>query len=143
MDTRLTEVFLTHSPEETEALGEALAAKCEGISAIAMTGGLGAGKTALTRGIARYFGTRDSVASPTYAIVNEYRGRRRICHFDFYRLDGEDALYDLGWDDYLTSGSLIIAEWSERAPNAFPPDTMRIAFEALDDTTRRITVTLC
>lgn len=139
----MTEVYLTHSPEETEEVGEALAAKCEGVAAIAMTGGLGSGKTALTRGIARYFGTRDPVASPTYAIVNEYRGTRRVCHFDFYRLDGEDALFELGWDDYLASGALIVAEWSEIAPAAFPPNTMRVSFETLNDTTRRITVTLC
>ena len=134
------QIYTTCSPEETEALGAALALQAEDYKVIAMFGGLGSGKTAMTRGIAAALGSVDAVSSPTYTIVNEYRGRRKICHFDMYRIDSEDGLWEIGWEDYLESGSLCIVEWSENVIDALPKETLKVTFETIDEETRKITV---
>ena len=141
--TASKEVYITHSPGETEALGEALAPRLAQAPAIALYGGLGMGKTAFTRGLARGLGSGAQVSSPTYAIVNEYPGPRKICHFDLYRLPDADALWDIGWEDYLASGAVCVTEWSENTPGAFPAGTAEVHFRRLDDETREITVILC
>lgn len=139
----MTQVYETHSTEETEALAARLAPQLAAAPAIALYGGLGAGKTAFTRGLARGLGCTMQVCSPTYTIVNEYPGPRPICHFDMYRLPDEDALYDIGWEDYLASGALCVVEWSERVPGAFPPGTAVVRISAAENDARRITVELC
>lgn len=135
-----SQVYTTCSPEETEALGAAIALLSDKYKVIAMFGGLGSGKTAMTRGIAMAMGCIDQVSSPTYTIVNEYRGRRRICHFDMYRIETEEGLWEIGWEDYLESGSLCIVEWSENIAGALPKETLKISFETLGAEDRRITV---
>lgn len=134
------QIYTTCSPEETEALGAKLALQAEDYKVIAMFGGLGSGKTAMTRGIARALECTDAVASPTYTIVNEYRGCRKVCHFDMYRIDSEDGLWDIGWEDYLESGSLCVVEWSENVLDALPRETLKVTFETIDAETRKITV---
>lgn len=135
--------YITHGAAETEALAEALAPVLANAPAVALYGGLGMGKTAFTRGLARALGCVTPVSSPTYTIVNEYIGPRRVCHFDLYRLPDADALYEIGWEDYLASGALCITEWSENTPGAFPPGTAEVHFLRLDDETREILVKLC
>ena len=99
--------YTTCSPEETERLGAALAARLQPGDVIAYYGGLGAGKTALTRGIAAGLGIPDRVTSPTYTIVNEYAGGRlSLFHFDMYRLGSADELFEIGWEDYLARGGV-------------------------------------
>ena len=88
-----------------------------------MRGEMGVGKTAFTRGFASYFGI-NSVKSPTYTIVNEYKGRSRIFHFDMYRIESEDDLYSTGYDDYVNSDGYVIAEWSERVEELLPDDAI-------------------
>ena len=134
------QTYITCSPEETEALGAAIALMAEPYKVIAMFGGLGSGKTAMTRGIAAALGCVDPVSSPTYTIVNEYRGRRRVCHFDMYRIEDQEGLWEIGWEDYLESGALCVVEWSENVLSALPRETLRVSFETVDDETRRITV---
>ena len=135
--------YLSHSVEETEAIGEQLGRSLDRGSVVAYQGGLGMGKTAFTRGLARGFGCTVPVSSPTYTIVNEYPGKRKICHFDMYRLGDADALYDIGWEDYLESGALCVTEWSENVPGVFPEGTAEIRFSRIDDETREIKVRLC
>ena len=130
----------THSPEETESFGAQIASRYGSRQVMALLGDLGAGKTALVRGIARALGTADPVASPTYAIVNEYRASRPICHFDMYRITNSDALYEIGWEDYLASGALCVVEWSENILDALPRGTLFIRMEKLGETDRCITV---
>ena len=97
--------YISNSPAETEALGEALAARLTAGTVVAFTGDLGAGKTAFTRGLARGLGVPDRVTSPTFTIVNEYEGGRLpLFHFDMYRLGSSDELFDIGWEDYLARG---------------------------------------
>jgi len=129
------------SPAETEALGERIAAASGGITVIALFGDLGAGKTAFVRGLARGLECTLAATSPTFSIVNEYPGKRRLCHFDMYRLSGSDDLYEIGWEDYLSSGALCAVEWSERVSDAFPEDTLEVHIEKLSDTERSFTIT--
>ncbi|MCI9579756.1 MAG: tRNA (adenosine(37)-N6)-threonylcarbamoyltransferase complex ATPase subunit type 1 TsaE [Oscillospiraceae bacterium] len=126
--------YRTETPQETEALGEALGRVLPPGSVVAYTGGLGAGKTAFTRGLARGLGVQDRVTSPTYTIVNEYEGGRLpLFHFDWYRLSDAEELFDIGWEDYLSRGGVCAVEWSENAPEAFDAPvrvTIRQAGEA-------------
>ena len=133
--------FITHSPEETEAVGVALAKQLTAGTVIAYTGDLGAGKTAFTRGLARGLGILDPVTSPTYTIVNEYlTGKLPLFHFDMYRLSCADELFDIGWEDYLLRGGVCAVEWSENVEDALE-DPIRVHIEKLDADCRRITVT--
>lgn len=113
---------------ETERIGEEIGKKLKGTEVIALYGGLGMGKTALTRGIAKGAGCGECVSSPTFAIVNEYRGRFKIYHFDMYRIDGWDDLYSIGFFDYLENGVLII-EWSENIEAVLPENCIRIKIQ--------------
>ncbi len=106
--------FYTKSEQETEALGEKLAGQLKPGAVIAYYGDLGAGKTAFTRGLGRGLGIEDRITSPTYNIVNEYPGIIPLFHFDMYRLQSSEDLFDIGWEDYLQRGGVIAVEWSER-----------------------------
>ena len=132
--------YITHSPEETEEIGAALAQKLNAGTVIAYRGDLGAGKTAFTRGLARGLGYRESVTSPTYTIVNEYLGGRLpLFHFDMYRLGSADDLWDIGWEDYLDRGGVCAVEWSENVQEAME-GAISVSIAKLDENTRRITI---
>ena len=118
--------FLSHSVIETEELGCRLASVLSPGSVVAYQGGLGMGKTAFTRGLARGLDCRGRVTSPTFTIVNEYEGRVPLFHFDMYRLPDEDALFDIGWEDYLDRGGVCAVEWSEQVADAMPDDTVYV-----------------
>jgi tRNA threonylcarbamoyladenosine biosynthesis protein TsaE len=130
---------LTHSPEETEALGKELA---EAMLAdpslppfVAMYGDLGVGKTAFTRGFTAAVAPDARVKSPTFALVHEYRGKRgTVFHFDMYRITGEDDLYSIGFDDYLESRGICLCEWSENIPFALPEAYVRAEIRKNDPT---------
>ena len=133
-------IYETHSPEETERVGEALGRIVRPGTVIAYQGDLGAGKTAFTRGLARGLGYTDMVTSPTYTIVNEYLGGRLpLFHFDMYRLRSAEDLWDIGWEDYLDRGGVCCVEWSENVAEALE-NPLTISIEKLGDTTRRITL---
>ena len=132
--------FITNSPEETEAVGKALAAVLAPGTVLAYRGDLGAGKTAFTRGLARGLGIADPVTSPTYTIVNEYlSGRMPLFHFDMYRLHSADDLFDIGWDDYLERGGVCAVEWSENVWEAME-DAIVVTIEKTGDESRKITI---
>lgn len=133
-------IFTTTSPEETEALGEALGQRLLGGEVIAYRGDLGAGKTAFTRGLARGLGISMRVTSPTYTIVNEYLGGRLpLFHFDMYRLGSSDELFDIGWEDYLLRGGVCAVEWSENVADAMD-HAILVTIEKPSDETRKITI---
>ena len=132
--------FITHSPEETEKIGEALAKNLQPGTILAYRGDLGAGKTAFTRGLARGLGCKETVTSPTYTIVNEYLGGRLpLFHFDMYRLASSDDLWDIGWEDYLDREGVCAVEWSENVQDAME-DAVTVTIEKLGESTRRITI---
>ena len=129
--------LISDSAEETEKIGERLAAKLKGTEVIALFGGLGMGKTAFTRGLARGLGYPEGVSSPTFALVNEYRGRVNIYHFDMYRVQSWDDLYSTGFFDYLDNGVLVI-EWSENIEGALPEEALRVTISRGEHDDRRI-----
>ena len=116
---------VTQSAAETERLGERIAAVLQGQEMIALFGDLGAGKTAFTRGLCRGLGIGDGVSSPTFAIVNAYRGRFPVYHFDMYRIADADDLFATGFYDYLGTGVIVI-EWSENIESELDEDAIRI-----------------
>ena len=133
--------FVTHSRAETEALGARLADALETGRVVAFTGDLGAGKTAFVSGMARSLGVEERVTSPTFTIVNEYEGGRLpLFHFDMYRLESSDELFDIGWEDYLRRGGVCAVEWSEKVADALA-GAIRVDIRRGDgDTDRVITV---
>ena len=134
--------YLSHSPEETEHIGEMLGRRLRPGSVVAFRGGLGMGKTAFTRGLAQGLGCTGRVTSPTFTIVNEYDGATPLFHFDMYRLGSSDELFDIGWEDYLTRGGVCAVEWSERVDDAMPADTLWVDIaRGTDESDRIITIT--
>lgn len=134
-------VFITQSPEETEALAEKMA-KSITPCVIAMTGDLGAGKTAFTRGLAKGLGYKGEVTSPTFAIVHEYvGGRLPLYHFDMYRVEGWEDLYSTGFFDYMEQPSVLSVEWSENIVSALPENHVKVDIRrGQEDNERIITV---
>lgn len=131
--------YISNSAQETEALGERLAAHLRPGDVIAYTGDLGAGKTAFTRGLARGLGVTDRVTSPTFTIVNEYEGGRLpLFHFDLYRMDSPEELFDIGWEDYLARGGVCAVEWSEHADGAFEEEPIWVNIRRGDRDDQRI-----
>jgi len=134
-------IIITNSEAETIREGENLGRTLESGSIVALYGELGAGKTAFTRGLAAGLGIRTSVSSPTFTIVNEYSGDIPLFHFDMYRLENENELFDIGWDDYLGRGGVCAVEWSEKVPGAFTPDTIVVSIKSLGSNTRCLEIT--
>ena len=134
--------YLTRNEAETEALGARLAAVLTPGAVVAYRGDLGTGKTAFTRGLARGLGYTGRVTSPTFTIVNEYEGGRLpLFHFDMYRLEGAEDLFDIGWEDYLDRGGVCAVEWSENGEGVLEdPIRVDIRRGAADDQ-RVITIT--
>ena len=132
--------IITHTPEETESAGEALAKTLQSGTVVALYGDLGAGKTAFVRGMARGLGSKDRVTSPTFTIVNEYSGNLELFHFDMYRLKSSDELFDIGWEDYLARGGVCVVEWSENVVDAFDGTEIKVTIEKLSDTDRKISL---
>ena len=134
--------YLSHSVAETEEIGAQLAAQLHKGSVVAYRGGLGMGKTAFTRGLAQGLGYTGRVTSPTFTVVNEYLGTTPLFHFDMYRLDSEDELFDIGWEDYLTRGGVCAVEWSENVADALPEGTFFVDITRGEgDSDRIITIT--
>ena len=143
--------FVTHSREETVALGGRLADALKTGRVVAFTGDLGAGKTAFVSGMARALGVEERVTSPTFTIVNEYEGGRLpLFHFDMYRLGGADELFDMfristmedlystGFFDYLESGAILAVEWSENVAEAIEDGAVRVSIVRGDGDNDRI-----
>ncbi len=126
-------VFESRSTAETEALAARIAARaCPG-QVYCLQGELGVGKTAFARGFARGLGISGEITSPTFTLVHEYRlsgpGIRRFAHFDVYRLENEEELWDIGWDDYLRPGCVCLVEWADSLREAMPPEACWILIE--------------
>lgn len=133
--------YMTHSREETVALGRRLAPTLAPGTLIAFTGGLGAGKTAFCQGLAEGLGCTDPASSPTFAIVNYYRGPRPLAHFDLYRIHGESDLAAAGFYDYLDMGAVVACEWSENCADLLEQEhPIHIDIQRVDDNTRKITI---
>lgn len=137
----MTRVLNTYSPEETIAAGEKIGRLLKSGDVIAFRGGMGAGKTTITRGIAAGLGLKDDVISPTFAIVNEYRRSSGLTmyHFDMYRISSVE-LESVGFFDCLESGGIVAVEWSENISGELPESAITISLERTGDDSRRITI---
>ncbi len=114
--------------------GRAFATTLKAGDVVALVGDLGAGKTHLTKGILAGLGYEENVTSPTFTLVNEYHGGKMSAfHFDFYRLEEENELLGIGWDDYLDRNGIIIAEWADRFPALMPSNTRWVNIQHAPD----------
>jgi tRNA threonylcarbamoyladenosine biosynthesis protein TsaE len=135
----MSRLVITRSEEETIRVAEELAVAFKGTEVVLLSGELGAGKTVFAKGLAAGLGVADTsrVCSPSYTLVNIYKGRVPVFHIDLYRLEKNSEIQDIGLEDYLGEGVVII-EWAERLP--FPLNGIRVAIEPGADDTRTITI---
>lgn len=133
--------FVSHSAEQTVRLGRRLGRLFDGGEVVCLTGDLGAGKTCFVRGLGAGLGIEERITSPTFTLVNEYRGGRLILrHVDLYRIyDPEDALA-FGLDEYLYDDGVCAIEWSERVRDIWPEDYLLISLRHIDETKRGVTL---
>ena len=131
--------IVTNITQQTEAFAAQFAQTLHGPVVVAFFGGLGMGKTAFTRGLARGLGITQEVSSPTFALVHEYHGdRNTLYHFDMYRVESWDDLYATGFFDFYETGGILAVEWSENIENALPERTIRVTIERGDSDDQRI-----
>lgn len=135
---RKNSVFRSESVADTERYGEILASELRSGTVVALFGGLGMGKTAMVRGIARGLKLNAEVSSPTFALVHDYGGTPPLVHFDMYRISGWEDLCTTGYYDYLDAGAILVIEWSENVEGALPENTLRIRISAESDDVRLI-----
>ncbi len=129
----------TRSAAETRALGERIAGRLRPGDVLLLEGDLGAGKSELTRGIARGLGVTETVTSPSFTILNVYEsGRCPLYHFDWYRLESAEELYELGMDEYLGGDGIAVVEWPQMCPDAVPENAVRIRLETAGENERKI-----
>ena len=114
------------APEDTMAVGNAVASLLREGDAVALTGELGAGKTTFVRGAARALGFDGAVASPTFTLVREYQGRVRIYHVDVYRLERVQDVLDLGLDEMVTEGGVVLVEWGDAVEGLLPDEHLLV-----------------
>ncbi len=131
---------VTRSEAETAALGRFLGGRAEDGLFLALVGDLGTGKTHFVQGLAEGLGIEGAVTSPTFTIMNYYDGALPLKHFDFYRLDDADDLYNIGWEEY-SAGGVVVCEWADRFPEVIPPEAVTVTLTALSETERRIVFT--
>jgi tRNA threonylcarbamoyladenosine biosynthesis protein TsaE len=134
--------FVSRSPEETHRLAAELLQAHPGHTVIALHGDLGSGKTCFVQGLAEAIGVTEPVTSPTFTLVNEYRGERLLTHIDLYRLTDPDEALAMGLEELLESDGITAIEWAERAGDLLPPETLHLRFRTptTDGHTRIITI---
>ena len=132
--------FISHSVNETEEFAAQLAQALRPGDVLAFRGGMGAGKTAFIRGLARGLEAAGEVSSPTFALVHEHNGKIPLFHFDLYRITSLEDLYSTGYFDYLDRSGILAVEWSEQIEGILDENTILITLETLGETSRKITV---
>lgn len=132
--------YLSSSPKETEQIAENFAKQLKHGDIIAYIGGLGVGKTAFTRGLAKGLNVKGDVSSPTFALVHEYQGNPSLFHFDMYRINDIDDLYSTGFFDYLDRNEIMAIEWSENIQSVLDENTIYVELIPIDDEKRSIKI---
>ena len=134
---------VSHSEEETRALAQKLAKHIQDPEVVVLTGALGSGKTVFVRGLAAALAIDEAlVNSPSFTVANEYSGTRTLYHLDLYRVDDPSHLHEIGWDDYLARGGLLVVEWGEKAQGFLPRRYYLVQFRILDEHEREIIISL-
>lgn len=130
--------MITKNTEDTINLGEKIGRTVSPGAVIALFGELGAGKTTLVQGIAKGLGISDHVTSPSFVLISEFKGRIDLCHIDFYRMEDESQIEELGIDDYLSKENAIsVIEWAEKMGGLLPEDSIKIKIEPISENERR------
>ena len=133
--------LVSQSPDETREIGRLLGQRAEAGNNFLLTGALGTGKTCLTQGIAWGLGVKEYARSPTFVIVNRYRGRLTLHHIDLFRIRDTEEAWDLGLEEYLYGEDVCVVEWADRASEVFPPESLWIALEyGAQESERLITI---
>ena len=130
----------SHGPEHTQEIAARLAASLRPGDVVALTGELGAGKTCFTQGLGRGLGVTGRVASPTFVLVNEYRGRLPVHHVDAYRTESLTELLDLGLDELFSGDGVTVVEWADKLLPLLPAQTIHVHIEGVGDEARVITI---
>jgi tRNA threonylcarbamoyladenosine biosynthesis protein TsaE len=130
----------TRSPEETEAAGQELGRTLRAGDVVALTGELGAGKTCFVQGLARGLGVRGLATSPTFVLINEYRGRLPVHHVDAFRTASLTELMDLGLPDLFDEGGVTVVEWADKVGPLLPARTIHVEIVGVGDEPRQITI---
>ena len=132
--------FISNSPNETEAFGHRFAENLKPGDVLALTGGLGSGKTQFVKGLAAGLGATTAATSPTFTLIHEYSGGHfPIYHFDFFRLEDRQSAARLGFDDYFFGDGVSVIEWADRLPDLIPETAHWVSFETKSETQRVIT----
>lgn len=131
----------TFSPEETRTFGRCVGEKARPGEVWALEGPLAAGKTAFIQGFALGLGFQGRVTSPTFGLQNVYEARLPTYHFDWYRLGSAEEVLDLGWEEWLSRGGVVLVEWADKFPELFPSHALFLRFEILGDVSRRLVLT--
>lgn len=131
-------IFYTKNPKETIKIGERIARYLKKGDIVAFTGELGSGKTTLIKGIVKHF-SNEVVLSPSFVLVNEYEGDIPIFHFDLYRIDSFDEILDIGWNDYINKG-IILIEWAEKIKKNLPKNTIWVKINIIGKNKRKIEI---
>ena len=132
--------FTTKTSEETIELGFKIGKKLKKGNIIAMQGTLAAGKTTITKGIAKALEITDTITSPTFCLISEYYGKMPLYHMDVYRLEGSEDFENLGTEDMLYGDGVCIIEWSEKIMESLPKETIIINIQPQDDGSRKIQI---
>ncbi len=130
--------LITNGENETIELGKYIGQEAKPSQLILLKGELGSGKTRLVKGMAKTLNLKDNVSSPTYNLVNEYRGEITLYHFDLYRLDNEMDLINIGFEDYLYREGIVVIEWPELALDFINDDYLFLEFEFISEKERKI-----
>ena len=133
--------MISNSPEETKQLGMLLAEELQPGDVILLEGPLGAGKSEFARGVAKGLGVAETVTSPSFTILNVYEsGRLPLYHFDWYRLESAEELFELGMDEYLGGAGVALVEWPGQCPEALPERFLMIELLPLDENRRELRI---
>ena len=124
-------LFITHNEAETVQLGEQFSQLLEPGDIVGFFGDLGSGKTCMIKGICQGLNCGEEVSSPTFTIINEYSGKYPVYHFDFYRIDAEVEIFDLGYEEYFYGAGICLIEWAERVTSFFPDEYIGIYLKGI------------
>jgi len=130
--------FVSHSPDQTRRLGVRLGELLKPGDLVLLAGDLGAGKTTFAQGVARGWGSLDPVTSPTFVLVNEYRGRIPVYHLDLYRLDSYAEVEGIGWDEFVSGPGVTLVEWADKVTGELPEERIEIHLQWVGEEKRRL-----
>ncbi len=136
----MMERYETRNENDTRSVASEFSRTLKPGDIVALEGALGAGKTVFVKGITQAFGVRERVTSPTFTLINEYRGEHVIYHMDFYRLNTPEEIRDIGVEDYFYNSGICLVEWAEKMGDIYPETAIKVSIRHTGDNSREITI---